>query len=77
MGMMIHRSKKRVEAKQAATVNDTVSEKTQITHTYTKTDINRMTTAELQAFALEKGIDGANNMTGGDLKKVLIEKLGL
>ena len=44
---------------------------------YTKTDINRMTTAELQAFALEKGIDNADNMTGGDLKKVLIEKLGL
>ena len=44
---------------------------------YTKTDINRMTTAELQAFALEKGVDSADSMTGGDLKKVLIEKLGL
>lgn len=77
MGMMIHRSKKRGAAKQAAPVNDTVAEKTPNTHTYTKTDINRMSTAELQAFAHEKGIDGADSMTGGDLKKVLIEKLGL
>ena len=77
MGMMIHRNKKRVAAKQDAFVKEKVIEKMTNAHTYTKTDINRMTTAELQAFALEKGIDGADNMTGGDLKKVLIEKLGL
>lgn len=77
MGMMIHRNKKRVEAKQDVIVNDKVIEKTPNAHTYTKTEINRMSTAELQAFALEKGIDGADNMTGGDLKKVLIDKLGL
>ena len=44
---------------------------------YTKTDINRMSTAELQALALENGIDGSNEMTGAELKKVLIEKFGL
>lgn len=44
---------------------------------YTKTEINRMSTAELQALALENGIDGANDMTGADLKKVLIEHFGL
>lgn len=44
---------------------------------YTKTDINRMSTAELQTLATENGIDGADGMTGADLKKVLIEKFGL
>ena len=44
---------------------------------HTKTEINRMSTAELQEFALENGIDGAEQMTGAELKKVLIEKFGL
>lgn len=44
---------------------------------YTKTEINRMSTAELQALAIENCIDGADSMTGADLKKVLIEHFGL
>ena len=44
---------------------------------YTKTEINRMTTAELQELALENDIDGADEMTGAELKKVLVEKFGL
>ena len=44
---------------------------------YTKTEINRMSIAELQILALEDGIDGSNEMTGAELKKVLIEKFGL
>ena len=44
---------------------------------YTKTDINRMSTAELKKFAKEQSISGYKDMTGGELKKVLIEKLGL
>ena len=44
---------------------------------YTKTEINRMSTAELQTLALENGVDGSNEMTGAELKKVLIEKFGL
>ena len=44
---------------------------------YTKTEINRMSTAELQVLALENGIDGADGMTGAELKKVLIENFGL
>ena len=44
---------------------------------YTKTEINRMSTAELQELALENDIDGAEQMTGAELKKVLIEKFGL
>lgn len=44
---------------------------------YTKTEINRMSTSELQSLATENGIDGAGSMTGAELKKVLIEKFGL
>lgn len=44
---------------------------------YTKTDINRMSTAELKEVATNNGIENAEEMTGGDLKKVLIEKFGL
>ncbi len=59
---------KRVEEK----VNQEVKEKT-----YTKTEINRMSTAELQGIAKEKRIEGAENHTGAELKKILIEKFGL
>ena len=38
-----------------------------------KTEINRMSTAELKSLAIENGIDGADEMTGAELKKVLIE----
>lgn len=44
---------------------------------YTKTDINRMTTAELQTLATEVGIDNAFDTNGGELKKLLIEHFGL
>ena len=44
---------------------------------YTKTDINRMPASELKSLALENGIDCANDMTGADLKKALIEKFNL
>lgn len=44
---------------------------------YTKTDINRMSTAELKEVATNNGIENAEEMTGGDLKKVLIDKFGL
>ena len=44
---------------------------------YTKTDINRMSTAELQALAAEIGIENASGTIGGELKKLLIEHFGL
>lgn len=49
----------------------------QPTSDYTKTTINRMSTSDLQAFAAEQGIDNAEELTGAELKKLLIEKLGL
>ena len=45
--------------------------------TYTKTEINRMSTADLRKLAKDKEISGAEEMTGSELKKVLIENLGL
>ena len=44
---------------------------------YTKTEINRMPTSELQSLAAQNGIENAAEMSGVDLKAILIEKLGL
>ena len=56
--------------------NDNLTEK--LLHSgRTKTEINRMSTAELKSLAIENGIDCADEMTGADLKKVLIEHFGL
>ena len=38
----------------------------------TKTDIRRMSTAELKELATKEGIDGAEDMTGAELKELLI-----
>ena len=42
-----------------------------------KSDITRMSTANLKELANEHGIEGAEDMSGSDLKKVLIEHFGL
>lgn len=44
---------------------------------YTKTDINRMSTADLQTLASENGIANADSFSGADLKSMLIEKFNL
>lgn len=44
---------------------------------YNRTEINRMTTAELQSLAAQNGVDGAFEMTGAELKKILIDMWGL
>ena len=44
---------------------------------YTKTDINRMSTADLQALASENGIVDADSFSGADLKSMLMEKFDL
>lgn len=58
-------------------VENTEDESVITENQYTKTDINRMSTAELKELAKEKGIENAEDITGGELKKILIEKLGL
>lgn len=40
--------------------------------TYSKTEINRMSTAELKELALANGVESAEEMTGAELKKCLI-----
>ena len=44
---------------------------------YTKTKINRMSTADLQKLATEHGVAGAEEISGEELKKILIEKFKL
>ncbi len=82
MGMMIHRNKKRRAEKQAALAKSAESptqytEETPKEYQYTKTEINRMTTAELQELADKVGIEDAFETSGGELKKILIEHFNL
>lgn len=44
---------------------------------YTRSEINRMTTADLQELADAEGIKNAHSTSGGELKKILIEHFGL
>lgn len=44
---------------------------------YTKTEINRMSTADLKKLASVQGIDNTDEFTGAELKKMLIEKMNL
>lgn len=46
-------------------------------HEYTKTEINRTSTSDLRVIATEQGVENAEELTGAELKKLLIEKLGL
>lgn len=43
----------------------------------TKTDINRMNKAELLEMAKEYEVEGADDMTGAELKEYLLNMLGL
>lgn len=45
--------------------------------TYTKSEINRMSTADLQNLAAEEGIEDAYETSGNELKKILTEHFGL
>lgn len=45
--------------------------------TYTKTEINRMSTADLQKLATEQGIENAQTTSGAELKEILIAKFNL
>lgn len=54
-----------------------MSESEHVEKQYTRTDINRMSTAELQTLATEIGIGNAQETSGNELKKILIEHFGL
>lgn len=44
---------------------------------FTKTEINRMSTADLQKLATEQGIENAQATSGAELKEILISKFNL
>lgn len=44
---------------------------------YTRTDINRMSKAELQEVAMRAGVENAYSMTGSELKEYLLSVFGL
>lgn len=68
--LIVLNNKTRLEEKQTKVGKE---EKTE----HTKTEINRMPTAELKELALSVGIKGAGSMTGTELKKQLINLFGL
>lgn len=80
MGMMtrhnnrVRAAEKAVLAKKSVKVD--VKEETNETF-YTKTDINTMKVADLRNLANEQGIKNADDISGAELKNLLIEKMGL
>lgn len=60
-------------------ISPAISEKnSEVTkYSFTKTDINRMSTEDLRRLALKQGIQNADETNGADLKKILIERFGL
>lgn len=84
MGMMIHRNRKRKKQREISHEenlpfpdSDIQFEEREEEQQYTKTDIQRMNKDDLVSLAKEIGIDGAEEMSGADLKKELIEEFGL
>ena len=67
-------TEKKLEAAPVEEVKEEVEEETT---SYTKSDINRASTATLKEIATEVGIEDADDKTGGELKKLIIDKLGL
>lgn len=54
--------------------NEEITETIEITPKYTKTDIHRMNTSELRNFAVEQGIENPEQLTGKELKELLLGK---
>lgn len=80
--MMIRRNLRMRAEKQAALLKNASTPENYKTEVpkeqqYTKTDINRMSKEDLVSLASEVGIIGAEDKSGSDLKKELIEKFGL
>ena len=76
--MMLRRHKARLDKKQnepAKGAVDTVPFYGEVK--YTKTDISRMSTSDLQSLAAAQGMENAKELSGAELKKILIEKFGL
>lgn len=57
--------------------NDIELEENYATKKYTKSEIQRMSTADLQSLAAEVGIEDAFETSGNELKKILSQHFGL
>ena len=84
MSMMIHRSRKRKKQREISheenlpfSDSDIQFEEREEEQQYTKTDIQRMNKAELQELARNSGVEGADEMTGQELKDYLLNVFGL
>lgn len=83
MGMIYHKKRMwaKLKEKEGETLpfsdSDTEFEERPEEQQYTKTDIQRMSKDDLVSLAIKMGIDGAEEMSGADLKRELIEELGL
>ncbi len=84
MSMMIHRNRKRKKRREISreenlpfSDSDIKFEERQEEQQYTKTDIQRMNKDDLVSLAIKMEIDGAEEMSGADLKRELIEEFGL
>ena len=85
MGMLLRRKSNRVGVTTTSTLipEEVVEPKEEVKEvsapveekTYTRTEINRMTTAELKALAKSEGLD--DTLSGNKLKDVLIEHFGI
>jgi hypothetical protein len=82
MGMMTRRNVKARAVVNTAPVVKPVEEKRESTFTekikesgLSKTDINRLSTADLQRFAKELGVKEAEEMSGNQIKKLLISAM--
>ena len=60
----------KVDGKENTVTNDKVAK-------YSKTEIQRMSTDQLKALAVAEGIDNAEETSGNQLKKKLVEHFGL
>lgn len=74
---MIAKHSVKVNGKWYRTGGEVTSFDTNSTKQYTKTEIARMSKAELQALATDVGIENAFDISGGELKKLLIEHFEL
>lgn len=70
-------AEKRVANNATKEIKDESKVETKPDKFYTKTDINSMKVAELRKLALEQGIENADDISGTEIKSILIEKMGL
>lgn len=86
MGMLLHRhyvenkAKGATAKKAVAPAPKPVKEKPVVKEEpqkakVTRQDIMRMNVATIRAYAAEQGIEGANAMSGAELKRILVNKM--